>query len=93
MKEKKTIQKSIRMTQRVNDYVNTFSGDGFNEKFENLVLFCMEHEQDIKSNINTTTQRLQALNKQIQNKHEILSKLQRIETQVNYLLNYTGGTE
>lgn len=93
MKEKKTVQKSIRMTQRVNDYVNQFSGEGFNEKFENLVLFCMEHEQNIKSNINTATQRLQALDKQIQKKREILSKLQRIETQVNYLLNYTGGTE
>lgn len=93
MKEKKTVQKSIRMTQRVNDYVNQFSGEGFNEKFENLVIFCMEHEQDIKSNINTATQRLQTLDKQIQKKREILSRLQRIETQVNYLLNYTEGTK
>jgi len=39
-KEKKSISRSIRMTQTVFDIVSSFEGDGFNEKFENLVMFC-----------------------------------------------------
>lgn len=93
MKEKKSVQKSIRMTQRINDYVNSFSGDGFNEKFENLVLFVMERENDINDNIDKKTQQLADLNKQIEKKHKILSKLQRIETQVNYLIYEIGEKE
>lgn len=37
-KEKKSLSKSIRMTERVYSIVNECDGKGFNEKFENLVL-------------------------------------------------------
>ena len=87
MKEKKTIQKSIRMTPQVNNYVATFSGNGFNEKFENLVLFVMENEQKIKKDIDDANCLLMNLDRQIQKKHEILSSLQQIEIKVNQLLN------
>lgn len=87
MKEKKTIQKSIRMTPQVNNYVTTFSGNGFNEKFENLVLFVMENEQKIKKDIDDANFLLMNLDQQIQKKHEILSSLQQIEMKVNQLLN------
>lgn len=93
MKEKKTIQKSIRMTPRVNDYVNQFSGEGFNEKFENLVLFVMEREQTINQKINAANNHLDALNKEIRRKNEIVSILQRIEFQVNHLINQIGDIE
>ena len=58
MKEKKTVQKSIRMTPRVDNYVNSFPGESFNEKFENLVLFVMEHENNIQKNIGNANQHL-----------------------------------
>ena len=93
MKEKKTVQKSIRMTPRVDNYVNSFPGEGFNEKFENLVLFVMEHENNIQKNIVNSNQHLISLNNLIENKREILSKLQRIENQVNCLLNQIGDVK
>lgn len=41
---KKSIQKSVRMTEEVYNYVMKFKGEGFNEKFENMVKFAVESE-------------------------------------------------
>lgn len=38
---KKCNLKSVRLSNEVMDYVVNFQGEGFNQKFENLVLFCM----------------------------------------------------
>lgn len=35
--EKKTIAKSIRMKPSIYEFINSHSGDGFNEKFETVV--------------------------------------------------------
>lgn len=48
---KKNNLKSIRLSDQVMDYVINFGGDGFNQKFENLVLFCMEQEETKKQKI------------------------------------------
>lgn len=50
-KEKKVYSRSIRMTQTVKDYVEAQSGVGFNEKFENMVLYCMEREASLGKRI------------------------------------------
>ena len=42
---KKNNLKSVRLSDQVMDYVINFEGDGFNQKFENLVLFCMEQNR------------------------------------------------
>ena len=42
---KKSNLKSVRLSDQVMDYVINFEGDGFNQKFENLVLFCMKEEK------------------------------------------------
>ena len=64
----KSISKSIRLTQKVYDYVNSFEGDGFNQKFENIILFMMEEEQ-------VKRKRLNELDKLISVRSEELSKL------------------
>ena len=48
---KKSNLKSVRLSDQVMDYVINFKGDGFNQKFENLVLFCMEQEETKKQEI------------------------------------------
>lgn len=40
----KNNQKCIRMSDEVLQYIEGFEGNGFNEKFENLVSFCMKEE-------------------------------------------------
>ena len=42
---KKTNMKSVRLSDEVLAYVESFEGDGFNQKFENLVFFCMKEEK------------------------------------------------
>lgn len=42
---KKSNLKSVRLSDEVLQYVENFEGDGFNQKFENLVYFCMKEEK------------------------------------------------
>ena len=48
---KKTNMKSVRLSDEVLEYVENFEGDGFNQKFENLVLFCMKTENQKRRTI------------------------------------------
>lgn len=51
MKVLKNNAKSVRMTDAVLAYVEAQEGEGFNQKFENMVLFAMQTEQDRKDRI------------------------------------------
>ena len=64
--------KSVRLSDEVLEYVQNFEGDGFNQKFENLVLFCMKEEKSKRLLI-------QSLDKEINEQHEILDKLSRLQ--------------
>lgn len=44
MSDKKSINKSIRISQKVYNYIDSNPGNGFNEKFENIILESMEFE-------------------------------------------------
>lgn len=43
---KKSVAKSVRMTEQVYEYIQRQEGNGFNEKFENMVLYAMDSEAD-----------------------------------------------
>ena len=66
----KNIAKSVRLSNEVFDYVSEFKGNGFNEKFENLVLFCMKTEVERKK-------RLDELEKLIKSRSEQLDNINR----------------
>lgn len=70
---KKNNLKSIRLSDQVMDYVINFEGDGFNQKFENLVLFCMEQEESKK-------QRITLLDQQIARQYKKLYALQQLSS-------------
>ena len=72
---KKNNLKSIRLSDQVMDYVINFEGDGFNQKFENLVLFCMEQEESKK-------QRITLLDQQIAKQYKKLDVLQQISCEI-----------
>lgn len=44
MNDKKSINKSIRISPKVYNYIDSHPGNGFNEKFENIILESMEFE-------------------------------------------------
>lgn len=71
-KQKKNNAKSVRMTDEVYAYVESQEGEGFNQKFENLVLYAMKTEKDRQ-------QRIALLDAEIQRKQDILQSLRKME--------------
>lgn len=43
---KKSILKSVRLSQEVYDYIDNFAGEGFNQKFENIILYARRSEKN-----------------------------------------------
>ena len=72
---KKSNLKSVRLSDQVMDYVINFKGDGFNQKFENLVLFCMEQEE-------TRKQKIAFLDQQIIKQYKKLDTLQQLTSEI-----------
>ena len=74
----KNVQKSIRISEDVLKYIEKQEGNGFNEKLCNMVLYCMEHEADIKKKVTAAENRLEVVEKQICEKRDLLEKLESI---------------
>ena len=89
----KNIQKSIRMTNEVNKYVEGFKGNGFNEKFENLVLFCMKEEKAISARLKEQQKTCEANEKRIELQRKILNDLENISRSVGFLVNISKSAE
>lgn len=90
MKDKKTVQKSIRMTETISQYIEAVQGNGFNEKFENLVLYLIENN-NLKNEIECNKQTIQTLNYEIAQKKKILGQLSVLDNLINELLNTAKG--
>lgn len=72
---KKNNLKSVRLSDQVMDYVINFEGEGFNQKFENLVLFCMEQEE-------TRKQKIAFLDQQIVKQYKKLDTLRQLTSEI-----------
>lgn len=72
---KKNNLKSVRLSDQVMDYVINFEGDGFNQKFDNLVLFCMEQEE-------TKKQKIAFLDQQIIKQYKKLDTLRQLTSEI-----------
>lgn len=78
IKQKKNNAKSVRMTDEVLAYVESQEGDGFNQRFENMVLFAMKTEEDRKK-------RIAYLDEEIQRKHNIAYTLYDMENKLRWV--------
>ena len=96
-KEKKSISRSVRMTKTVYDIVDNFEGNGFNEKLQNLVLYCFKEKDRVRKEINNAQERFRRTEKQYQDRinkmaqkieqqQDVLGKIQSIEYYVGILL-------
>lgn len=65
----KSVSKSIRLTNKVYGYIMQAPGNGFNEKFENIILSAMESEPE-------RVKRLESLDNQIESKRNQLSSME-----------------
>lgn len=75
---KKNNLKSVRLSDQVMDYVINFEGDGFNQKFENLVLFCMEQEETRKQKIAFLDQQIIKQYKKLDALRQLISKISAV---------------
>ncbi len=89
MTEKKSVAKSIRLTPELYNFINQYDGDGFNEKFSNIISFCFKKEKEITKLVTQRQNELNRLNTQIEKKRALLNTLGEIEWALNRALNIT----
>jgi len=76
--EKKEFNCGIRYGKTVKEYINKFPGEGFNQKFECLVLHCLKDEEDRKKRIAELEKKEKQLRENIKNlveKAELAAKI------------------
>lgn len=86
----KNIQKSIRMSQDIYEYIAAFDGKNFNDKFENCLKFTIEHNQTLRRSKIRLEKEICDLNDKIQERREILSGLERIQSYVNFACDFVS---
>lgn len=84
----KSIQKSIRMTPEIYEYIESFKGNNFNDKFANCLLFCMDANADLLTRRAGLKRELEELSNKIDDLRGIVSSLQIIETYVNFACDH-----
>lgn len=60
MSKNKSVSKSVRMTDEIFSYIDGYHGNGFNEKFENIILDAMLSEQNRIQTLQTLDSRITA---------------------------------
>lgn len=71
----KSINKSIRLSQPVYDYIMQAPGDGFNQKFENIIIDAKESEAERHLQLERLDNRLENLQAKYNYCEEQLRKL------------------
>lgn len=85
MLEKKEYSRSVRMTKTVQRYVMSMPGDGFNAKFEAMVLHCMKEEKDLDLMIENKQFQLQKLCMQISEVQRLVNILGMVRQNLSSL--------
>ncbi len=84
----KNIQKSIRMSQEVYEYIAAFDGKNFNDRFENCLKFCMEHNEQLRRSKIRMEKQMCELENKISEYRNILGSLERIRTYINFACDH-----
>ena len=84
--QKKSHQRSIRMTPYVHSIIDNFEGESFNQKFENLVIYFSKVEEQLKINIVEKEKTIKNLDKRISERASLLTKLDRIKNYVDDII-------
>lgn len=79
--------KSIRLNDKVFDYIINYKGDGFNQKFENIILYAMETEADRKKRITELDNLIQLKHEEIEELNKKILKLRDVKLIVDDIIN------
>ena len=73
----KSVLKSVRMDPALYEYINSYRGDGFNQKFANIILDAMYSEEERRARLAALDRELERKKAAIQEIHEVVSSLAR----------------
>ncbi len=62
--------KSVRLSDTVLKYIEQYEGEGFNQKFENIILYAMQTEDERRA-------RLDWINSRTESQREVLKRLEK----------------
>jgi flagellar capping protein FliD len=80
------VAKSIRIDQKVFAYIEKYKGEGFNEKFENIITDAMESEQKRLDKIKQLDKQVDEKEKQLRKAMGEVNRLQDVSSKVTSLL-------
>lgn len=88
----KNNNKSVRLSDRVYNYVIHYpDGDGFNQKFENIVLFAMESERDRRLRLESLDREISIKVSFLHDLSERINKVQYIDKRLEYVCSVVDG--
>lgn len=74
----KNNQKCVRMSDEVLQYIEKFHGDGFNQKFENAVLYFKKTEPEYKKRLSQLENEIKARQATIQHQSQKMADISEI---------------
>lgn len=84
----KEIAKSIRLSREVFEYIDSYRGNGFNEKFENIILDYQKAEKDIQARIKARKKELELWEKQVHKAAGNVRRLQNLSWRVDQIIEH-----
>lgn len=90
---KKSINKSICITDDVNAYIESYRGNGFDEKLKNLVLDYQEGEKEIQRVIDYKKKELQDVTFELFDAMERMNILKRAEAKMEQFERSAEGCD
>lgn len=86
MSKQKSISKSIRLTDEVFNYIDGYRGDGFNQKFENIILDAMCSEAERNKALCLLDTRISQRQKELQDLLEHINRFKEIQRNSVWIL-------
>ena len=83
----KSNNKSVRLDDRIYNYVIKYRGDGFNQKFENIVIDFFESENDRKKRINDLDILISKRENEINSLNDKLHKMLDMSIKINAVVS------
>ena len=85
MSKAKSVSKSIRLTEEVFTYIDGYQGEGFNQKFENIILDAMISESKRKKRIESLDQEIAKRENEFRKLFEDISAFQSLYRDVIWI--------
>lgn len=75
MAGQKSVSKSIRLSPELYDYICSYRGNGFNKKFENIILDARDTEPQRRAMLESLDDEIKAKKKIVENAQQVLRDL------------------